>query len=140
MLRKFGFRIGKARRVALDFTMGLTVFLVLAFSVTLDQTGRAGAFQNLPLFVPGAHASEYDLKNMMAEGYGPHLQHTSSVHVNSQKHASKLGLGMAFARTDQGTAIFLLGLIFSAVFAFNMAFYRHLRAVYTPSKHQRTLR
>ena len=140
-MKKFGFKVGFARRVALDVFFGMGIFLVLAFSVTLDRTGGAGAFKDIPQITP-ARASASEIYGNRIEPPARYLDQpeASSRNVNSSIHASHAGVDMAFARTDQSTALFLLGLIFSAVFAFNLAFFRHLRAVYAQSRRKRVFR
>lgn len=126
-LKKLGLGVETARRIALDATIGLAVFMVFAFGVTLDRTGGVGTFHNVPhLITVRANAIEQSTGRTFSRAI-----------INPSNTPGHPAVDMAFARTDQTTAIVLLALMFSAVFAFNLAFYRHLRAAYAAKRRSR---
>ena len=116
-MKDFDSRIALVRRAAIDACVGLAIFVVLAFGVTLDRTGGVAAFHNVPQFVP-AQANAIEFKSDAASGAyqrGPRDDAASVATVVGHVSATHQGVDMAFARTDQTTAIVLLGGIFLGI-------------------------
>lgn len=125
-------RFELAQRAAIDFGIGALVFAVLAFGMSVDRTGNSGAFLSVSQFAPPyAHASDYR-PAQNAAGIG---SDRAALNTRAQATASHISSQTVFARTDQSAALVFLAIIFSTVFAFNLAFFRHLRVVYGSRRH-----
>jgi hypothetical protein len=104
-------------RTAFDAGAGLAVFLLVALVAgagvgNADVSSRASA----PYAVGTISA------DMPAQG--------SAAAQPELADAPAPTSGTSFVETNRGTAFFVLAAVFSALVAFNLAFFRHLRRVY----------
>ena len=128
------------RRAIIDAVIGFAVFVGLAFSVSIDRTGGVGEFTDIGQFVSSrANAAEIGSPVNRSIGRNVVIVEGNNTHRTNivRKDTPGANDGIAFARINQTSAMVLLGLIFSTVIAFKLAFLRHLRAVYGASSRRR---
>ena len=102
---------------AFDAGAGLAVFMLVAVVAgvgagSADVSARAGA-----PYVVGATSAETPAAGSADAQLAP-------------AHAPAPTSGTFFLEPGRGTAFYLLAAVFSALVAFNLAFFRHLRRVY----------
>lgn len=112
------------RRTALDVGIGLAIFTLLAFAISFDKSAvNPPAFSDLLSI--SANAAELttatDKTDALAE---------AAYIVKAAVPVPPTASDGVFRNTTGATAMTLMAAIFSLLFAFNVAFFRHLRSQY----------
>jgi hypothetical protein len=102
-------------RTAFDAAAGLVVFFLIA----LLAGASAGSADGLARF-----------DNPLPLGDDRPVPAVAASGVQTAVPLPPSGVSKLLAGPDRGTALYLLAAVFSALVAFNLAFFRHLRRVY----------
>jgi hypothetical protein len=111
-----------ALRIAVDVIVGLVVFAVLAFVAIRDDQTRASSRLS-DFFSIGALAHDLAKAGPATHAASPVVQ---TIVATTHKTHEPLE-----RRAHRTAVLILLAAVFSALFAFNLAFFRHLRRAYT---------
>jgi len=116
------------RRSALDAGIGLAIFLALAAAITFEKSSVAPP-QFSDLISMSANAAEF----AQAPGNEGVAEKAAGI-VKSAVPIPPSPADGVFRNTTGTTAMALMAGIFSLLFAFNVAFFRHLRQHYSTSR------
>lgn len=115
------------RRIATDAAFGLAVYMVLAIGLLGAPSLDGGSWGT------NAHAGQA----VRVEAFtGPMAETGSNVTFSLQSQLLTPGVASAPTPAQMGTLVGL-GAVFAALFAFNLAFFRHLRRVYVAPRRRR---
>lgn len=118
-------------RLAVDAATGLVIFLLVAGALS-------GALQGLPL-LSNLYAGEAQAAHIATGNAVADLKAAAPQVVVPRAMITGYP-GQVFRGTDRTTAYVVLGLVFTLLFAANVALYRHLRSQYSTPRRRKTSR